>query len=114
MSLIPWLCAAWLFFIGLYGILSSRHYVHLIGCLCVCQSATYVALLAVGFRFGAIAPIFYDKSPSSPAVDPVLQALVLTDIVVGATVTALLLALVLQVHKRRGTVDPEALRPLQS
>ena len=37
----------------------------------------------------------------------------LTDIVVGATVTALLLALALQLHKRRGTLDPEALRPLQ-
>lgn len=114
MNVLPWLCAAWLFFIGLYGILSSRHYVHLIGCVSVCQSATYVALLSVGYRFGSIAPIFYDKPPSTPAVDPVLQALVLTDIVVGATVTALLLALVLQVHKRRGTVDPEALRPLQS
>ncbi len=114
MNLIPWLTAAWLFFIGLYGILTSRHYVHLIGCITVCQSATYVALLSVGYRFGAIAPIFYDKPPSTPAVDPVLQALVLTDIVVGATVTALLLALVLQLHKRRGTVDPEALRPMQS
>jgi multicomponent Na+:H+ antiporter subunit C len=38
---------------------------------------------------------------------------VLTDIVVGATVTALLLALALQLHKRRGTLDPEKLRPLQ-
>jgi multicomponent Na+:H+ antiporter subunit C len=50
----------------------------------------------------------------TPAVDPVVQALVLTDIVVGATVTALLLALALQVHKRKGTLDPQRLRPLRS
>ncbi len=42
-----------------------------------------------------------------------MQALVLTDIVVGAAVTALLLVIALQVHKRRGTLDPQALRPMR-
>lgn len=113
MNLLPWAVALWLFAIGLYGVITSRHYVHLIGCLTVAQSSTYVLLLAAGYRWGAGAPIFYDHPPGTPAVDPVVQALVLTDIVVGATVTALLLALALQVHKRRGTVDPDALRPLR-
>ena len=113
MTLLPWLVAAWLFAAGLYGMVTSRNYVHLIGCLSVCQSATYVLLLAVGYRWDAGPPIFYDHPPGTPAVDPVVQALVLTDIVVGATVTALLLALALQVHKRRGTVDPIELKPLE-
>ncbi len=113
MSLLPWLVSAWLLGIGLYGIVTSRNFVHLIGCLSVVQSATYVLLLSVGYRYGAGPPIFHDHPPGTPAVDPVLQALVLTDVVVGATVTALLLALVLQVHKRRGTLDPEKLKPLR-
>ncbi len=113
MSLLPWLVAAWLLGIGVYGLVTSRHYVHLIGCLTVFQSATYVVLLAVGYRWDAGAPIFYDHPPGTPAVDPVVQAMVLTDIVVGATVTALLLALALQVHKRKGTLDPERLRPMR-
>lgn len=113
MSLLPWLVAAWLLGIGFYGLVTSRHYVHLIGCLTVFQSATYVVLLAVGYRWDAGAPIFYDHPPGTPAVDPVVQAMVLTDIVVGATVTALLLALALQVHKRKGTLDPERLRPMR-
>ncbi len=112
MNLLPWFVAAWLFGIGVYGIVTSRHFVHLIGCLSVVQSSTYVLLLAVGYRWGAGAPIFYDHPPGTPAVDPVVQALVLTDIVVGTTVTALLLALALQVHKRQGTLDPEELRPM--
>jgi multicomponent Na+:H+ antiporter subunit C len=112
MTLLPWAVAAWLFGIGIYGIITSRHYVHLIACLAIVQSSTYVLLLSVGYRWGAVAPIYYDHPPGTPAVDPVVQALVLTDIVVGATVTALLLALALQVHKRRGTLDPEKLRPL--
>jgi multicomponent Na+:H+ antiporter subunit C len=112
MTLLPWAVAAWLFGIGIYGIITSRHYVHLIACLAIVQSSTYVLLLSVGYRWGAVAPIYYDHPPGTPAVDPVVQALVMTDIVVGATVTALLLALALQVHKRRGTLDPEKLRPL--
>jgi multicomponent Na+:H+ antiporter subunit C len=113
-NLLPWLVACWLFAIGIYGIVSSRHYLHIIGCLSVCQSATYVLLISVGFKWGAGPPIFYDHPPGTPAVDPISQALVLTDIVVGAAVTALLLAIALQVYKRRGTLDPERLRPLRS
>lgn len=113
MSVLPWLVAAWLFGIGVYGIVTSRHFVHLVGCLTVCQSSTYVLLLGLGYRWNAVAPVFYDHSPGTPAVDPVVQALVLTDIVVGATITALLLAMTLQVQKRRGTVDPQALKPLE-
>ncbi|MDT7952504.1 MAG: cation:proton antiporter subunit C [Acetobacteraceae bacterium] len=109
---LPWAVAAWLFGVGLYGIISSRHYVHLIGCLTIVQSATYVLLLSIGYRRGAGPPIFHAHPPSTPAVDPVMQVLVLTDIVVGATVTALLLVLVLQFHKRRGIVDPQQAAPL--
>ena len=36
----------------------------------------------------------------------------LTDIVVGATISALLLALVLQMYKRLGTIDPQRVKPL--
>lgn len=114
MTLFPYLVALWLFLIGLYGIVTSRNYIHLIGCLTVVQSSTYILLLAVGYRAGAGAPIFYTHPPGTPAVDPVVQALVLTDIVVGAAVTALLLTLAIQVERQRGTLDPQALRPLRN
>lgn len=112
-EILPWLVAAWLFGVGLYGIVTSRHYVHMVGCIAVVQSGTYVLLLAAGFRWQAVAPIFYTQAPGTPSVDPVVQALVLTDVVIGATVSALMLAMALQLHKRRGTLDPEELRPLR-
>jgi multicomponent Na+:H+ antiporter subunit C len=111
-SLAPYLVAAWLFYIGVYGIVTSRHFVHLVGCLTVVQSSTYVLLLAIGYRTGAGPPIFASHPSTAPAVDPVVQALVLTDIVVGATASALLLAFAIQIYKRKGTLDPERLRPL--
>jgi multicomponent Na+:H+ antiporter subunit C len=40
-------------------------------------------------------------------VDPVVQTLTLTDVVVEATVAALLLSLAVQAHKRFGTLDPD-------
>ena len=113
MTLLPWLVAAWLFAVGLSGIVTSRHSVHRVGCLTVCQSSTYVLLLGHGYVRDAGPPVFYDHPPGTPAVDPVVQALVLTDIVVGAAVTALLLAIAIQVQRRRGLLDPQALRPLR-
>jgi multicomponent Na+:H+ antiporter subunit C len=113
MTLLPWLVCLWLFGIGIYGMITSRNAVHLIGCLSVVQAGTYVLLLSIGFRWHAGPPIFYDHPPGTSAVDPVMQALVLTDVVIGATVTALLLSIALQLHRRRGTLDPQQLRPLR-
>jgi multicomponent Na+:H+ antiporter subunit C len=107
---LPYIIAAWLFVVGLYGVVTSRNLIHQIICFSVVQASTYVLLLAIGFRTGAAAPVFADISTSRPAVDPVVQALSLTDVVVGATVSALLLAIAVQVHKRTGTLDPEDLR----
>jgi multicomponent Na+:H+ antiporter subunit C len=110
-SYLPYLLAAWLFFVGLYGVVTSRHLVHLVVCLGVMQSSTYVLLLAIGYRDGKKAPIFSSSVPTSVGgVDPVVQALTLTDIVVSVTSAALLLALVIEIWKRSGEVDPEEMR----
>jgi len=113
MSYLPYGVAIWIFLVGLYGLITSRNFVHLIICLSVVQSSTYVLLAAIGYRTGSAAPIFADIPQGTPAVDPVVQALMLTDIVVEVTVVALLLALAVQTHKRHGTVDPDKLRALR-
>lgn len=110
MSVLAYGVAAWLLFVGLWGLVQSRNLVHMVICLAVVQAATYVLLVAIGYRAGAVAPVFAGIRLGTVAVDPVVQALCLTDVVVGTTVTALLLALVVQIHKRTGTLDPDALR----
>jgi multicomponent Na+:H+ antiporter subunit C len=105
--------AAWIMVVGLYGVVTSRNLIHLIICLTVVQSSTYVLLLSIGYKDDGVPPVFADQPPSPRAVDPVVQALTLTDVVVGCTVTALLLAVAVQAHKRFGTLDPEELRPLR-
>ncbi len=113
LRMLPFGVSAWLFVVGLYGIVTSRHLVHLIMCLVVVQTSTYLLLLGVGFKAGATARIFVDVPVGTPAVDPVTHALMLTDIVVEATVMALLLALAIQAKEHAGSVDPEELRILR-
>jgi multicomponent Na+:H+ antiporter subunit C len=113
MAYIPFIVVVWILMVGLYGIVTSRDLIHLIICLIVVQSSTYVLLLGVGYVTGAVAPYFYDVPVHTPAVDPVVQALALTDVVVEAAVTALLLAFAIQAHKRFGTLDPHELASLK-
>ena len=113
MSVLPYVVAVWICLVGLYGIVTSRHLLHLIICVSVVQSSTYVLLLAVGYRQGGVAPVFVDIARDTPAVDPVVQALTLTDVVVGGAVTALLLAIAVQIEKHLDTLDPDELDPLR-
>jgi multicomponent Na+:H+ antiporter subunit C len=113
MTALPYAVAVWLFVVGLYGVVTSRNLIHLVICLSVVQSSTYVLLLVIGYRTGGTAPIFIDIPSGTRAVDPIVQALTLTDVVVGVTASALLLALAVQVHKRSGTLDPESLTALR-
>ena len=113
MSVFPYLVAVWLLLVGLYGVITSRHLVHMVLCLGVAQASTYVLLLAIGYRTGGAAPIYSDIPASTPVVDPVVQALTLTDVVVQATVTAVLLAVAIRAYLRCGTVDPHQLGELR-
>jgi multicomponent Na+:H+ antiporter subunit C len=111
---LPYAVAVWLFLIGCFGIVRSRNVIHSILCLDVIQASTYVLLIAIGFRRDAGAPIFSPDVPvGTPAVDPVVQALTLTDIVVATVVTALLLTMAIQIYRTSGTLDPEELRPMR-
>lgn len=111
MSILAAAVVVWLFLAGIWGVVTSRNLIHLVVCLSVCQSSTDVLILELGWRTNGRAPVFVDLlHKSGPVVDPIMQALSLTDVVLGAGVSALLLALVVQVHKRTGSLDPDRLR----
>jgi multicomponent Na+:H+ antiporter subunit C len=106
MTLLPYILAVVVFLAGLYGIVSSRNLIHMVVCVSVCQSSTYVLLLAIGYRNHGTAPVFADIPTSRKVVDPVVQSLTLTDIVVAVAVSALLLALALKAYEHEGSLDP--------
>jgi multicomponent Na+:H+ antiporter subunit C len=112
-SYLPYALAVWLLLTGLFGIVTSRNLIHLALCVTIAQSGTYVLLLAIGYRKHGTAPVFADVPRSRRAVDPVVQSLTLTDVVVGVVVAGLLLALAVKAHERTGTLDPTELRDLR-
>jgi multicomponent Na+:H+ antiporter subunit C len=112
-SYLPYAVAAWICLVGLAGVATSRNLVHLAICLTVTQSSTYVLLLSIGYVKHGAAPIFKGTKPGTTAVDPVVQALTLTDIVVSVAVIALILALALDANRLAGTIDPDRLRDVQ-
>ena len=109
MTYLPYAVAAWICLVGLAGVATSRNLIHLAICLTVTQSSSYVLLLSVGYVRHGKAPIFKSTKLGTSAVDPVVQALTLTDIVVSVAVIALILALALDAHRLSGTIDPDDL-----
>jgi multisubunit Na+/H+ antiporter MnhC subunit len=82
--------------IGLWGILSRRHIIRMIIGFSILDTGIHMLLVAVGYRSEGTAPIFDEALQASEAlarsVDPVPSALVLTAIVIGLAVTALMLS----------------------
>jgi multicomponent Na+:H+ antiporter subunit C len=113
-SVYPYFAAGAIMLLGIIGIARSRDLIHTVVCLSVAQSGTYVLLISVGYQYGGLAPIFGPGvGRHTPVVDPVVQALTLTDVVVSAAVTSMLLALVIQIAKRRRTVAPDELSSME-
>lgn len=102
--------AAYLLGLGCVGAVRGKGLAHLVISVAIMQASTYVLLLSIGYREGGNIPVFADHPPGTPAVDPVVQALVLTDIVVGTAVSALLMVLGQLIHET-GARDPSQARP---
>ncbi len=110
---LPYLVSVWVLLWGLYGVVTTRNLIHATISLAVAQTSTYLLLLALGYRSQGTAPVAVDAPAGVPMVDPIVQALCLTDVVVECTVIALLLALAVQVHRRSGTLDPDQLTSIK-
>ncbi len=98
-----------LILIGLYGALTNRNILRMIVAFTVAHTGVYIVLVSVGYMHGRTAPILNAAVPVEEAVariiDPVPQALVLTAIVIGAGVTALMLAYTYKLYMLKGTLN---------
>ncbi|SIQ48704.1 multicomponent Na+:H+ antiporter subunit C [Alkalispirochaeta americana] len=100
---LAWYLAGAIFLVGLAGLLLNRRAVTKVIALNVLNSALVLIFILQGKRAGQDAPILFrgDEIP----VDPLVQALMLTAIVVGVCVTALLLVLIQCIFDATGTTD---------
>ncbi len=98
-----------LILLGLYGALTNRDLIRMIVAFTIADTGVNVVLVAVGYLPGRTAPILDAAVPVAEAaarvIDPVPQALVLTAIVIGLGVTALMLAYAWRLFRARGSLD---------
>ena len=94
--------------IGLWGMLTQRHLIRMIIGFSLLDTGIHMVMVSIGYVTGGTAPIINDAVPMTEAVnrivDPVPSALVLTSIVIGLGVTAVMLSFAVRIYRTRRTL----------
>lgn len=94
-----------LFFIGVYGLCSRRNILKTIISLSIAQAALILFFLSINASKEAVPPVGLLLSEKSLVADPVPQALMLTAVVVGISVTALSLTMFVSIYHKYGSTN---------
>jgi len=93
---------------GLWGMLTQRNMIRIIVGFSLMDTGIHMVMVSIGYVTGGTAPIINDAVPMAEAasriVDPVPSALVLTAIVIGLGVTAVMLSFAVRIYKARKTL----------
>ena len=95
-----------LMMIGLYGVLAKGNLVKKVIGLNILQTAVFLFYLSIGKVDDATTPVLWEgKSDAIPYENPLPHVLMLTAIVVGVSITAVALALLVRMKRAYNTVD---------
>lgn len=99
--------------IGFWGILKHRNILRIIIGFSLVDTGMHIVLVATGYITGGTAPIIDGalgiKEAATRTVDPIPAALVVTAIVIGFSVTAIMLSFAIRLHATRKTLSIDAL-----
>jgi len=102
-----------LFCVGLYGVLRKRNLIKIIVGLGIMEYSMNLFFVLLGYRFHGRAPIDAQDQTILNMVDPLPQALVLTSIVIGLGVTALVISIAIRMYEKYGTFDITKIKRLK-
>jgi multicomponent Na+:H+ antiporter subunit C len=114
-----YLCAGFLFCLGLFTLLTRRNLIKMVLGLSIMEASTYVLLLSLAYRNGSTAPVLLAPPrgqgdlTNANVADPVLQNFCLTAIVIGVAVTGVSLAVVVRLAQHYRTLDADEIRELR-
>ena len=98
-----------LMLIGMWGMLSNKNIIRMIIGFSLIDTGVHMIMVSIGYLSGGTAPIInaaVDRATAlQDVVDPVPSALVLTAIVIGLGITAVMLAFAVQIHARKNTLS---------
>ncbi len=106
------MCLA-LFMVGIYCILRKRNIVKIIVGLIITEYAVNLFFVLLGYRMEGRAPIHSPGDEIANMVDPIPQAIVLTSIVIGLAVTALVVGIAIRIYEKYGTFDITEIKRLR-
>jgi len=105
------------FVIGLYSLIAKKHLIKKILGVALMEYSINLFLILVGFKADGIAPILLKDMDKTHfirnSVDPLPQALVVTSIVIGLGVLALMVAIALRLYDKYHTFDMSEIKNLR-
>ncbi len=102
-----------LFCVGVYGLVAKKNLVKKIIGLVIIENAVNLFFILAGYRTDGEAPILEKGMEGAVFVDPLPQAMILTSIVIGLGVIALLVAISVRIYEKYGTFDISKIRELR-
>lgn len=94
-----------LLLVGIYAMLTQKNLIKIILGFSIADTGVHIIIVSLGYLKGKTAPIINGAVDIAEAtqkvVDPIPSALVLTAIVIGLAVTALMLSFVVEMYKKK-------------
>jgi multisubunit Na+/H+ antiporter MnhC subunit len=95
--------------IGIYGMLTQKNLIKIVIGFSILDTGTHIIIVSIGYLKNRTAPIINAavnvKDAVMQVVDPIPSALVLTAIVIGLAVTALMLSFIIKLYKKSGSLS---------
>ena len=117
MGIAVYLLAFGLLTLGLYTIVAKKNVVKIIVGVLIIEYTVNLMLVLVVYRFGGTAPIRTEGEQThafvTRVVDPLPQAMVLTSIVIGLGLVALMVTIAIRLYEKYGTYDTNRIRKLR-
>lgn len=88
--------------IGIYGLATSKNIIKSVFCVTIIEAGIILLFLNLGNLEGGAIPILRD---GTDVVDPLPQALMITTIVIGSTITSLALMLCIKIFHHYGSIE---------
>lgn len=102
-----------LFLVGLYGIITRRNLIKIAISLSILEFSIFLFLVLIGYIDNGIAPIVDPEAVGQVYVDPLPQAMVITDIVICLSTTAMLMAIAIRLYRKYNTFDIREIKNLR-
>ena len=111
---LPYILCTVMFMIGIYAIVSKKNLVKIIIGFVIAEYGVNLMLILIGYKRDGLAPIVTETvRDTEKFVDPLPQAMVVTSIVIGLGILALVVAVALRLHEKYGTFDVSKMRRLK-